>query len=151
MVALRQVWVFAQWVSSNLNSSWNQWSQLSWPVSWVSTVWSSLSSSSKRVNHLMINLVPTSGYKANAAYAHLASGLCCGFSSLVRIWIIQGCRFGHRYCRWRRCQSQRATGQNLCWNDLDLDFRISARSLRSYRVTHPNITRLNELKNAFDC
>ena len=27
--------------------------------------------------------VPASGYSANAAYAHLASGLCCGFSSLV--------------------------------------------------------------------
>jgi V-type H+-transporting ATPase proteolipid subunit len=30
------------------------------------------------------NSVPATGYKANAAYAHLASGLCCGFSSLVR-------------------------------------------------------------------
>ena len=28
-------------------------------------------------------IVPATGYKANAAYAHLASGLCCGFSSLV--------------------------------------------------------------------
>ena len=31
-----------------------------------------------------INLVPGEGYKANQAYAHLASGLCCGFSSLVK-------------------------------------------------------------------
>lgn len=28
-------------------------------------------------------IVPTTGYTANAAYAHLASGLCCGFSSLA--------------------------------------------------------------------
>ena len=30
-------------------------------------------------------LVPATDYTANAAYAHLASGLCCGFSSLVMI------------------------------------------------------------------
>jgi hypothetical protein len=47
-----------------------------------------LSSSFKRVKILFMNLVPATGYKANAAYAHLASGLCCGFSSLVRIEII---------------------------------------------------------------
>ena len=29
-------------------------------------------------------LVPAENYTANAAYAHLASGLCCGFSSLVK-------------------------------------------------------------------
>jgi V-type H+-transporting ATPase 16kDa proteolipid subunit len=32
--------------------------------------------------------VPNTGYLANQAYAHLASGLCCGFSSLVLIKII---------------------------------------------------------------
>jgi V-type H+-transporting ATPase proteolipid subunit len=32
-----------------------------------------------------IYLVPSTNYQANAAYAHLASGLCCGFSSLVHI------------------------------------------------------------------
>lgn len=31
----------------------------------------------------MIKLVPGTGYTSNAAYAHLASGLCCGFSSLA--------------------------------------------------------------------
>ena len=36
----------------------------------------------------LFNLVPTEGYKANQAYAHLASGLCCGFSSLVNIPLI---------------------------------------------------------------
>lgn len=30
-------------------------------------------------------LVPATGYGSNAAYAHLASGLCCGFSSLVMV------------------------------------------------------------------
>jgi len=30
-----------------------------------------------------IKSVPSTGYLANQAYAHLASGLCCGFSSLV--------------------------------------------------------------------
>ena len=35
------------------------------------------------------NLVPTTGYKANAAYAHLASGLCCGFSSLVILCLLK--------------------------------------------------------------
>ena len=29
------------------------------------------------------DLVPSKDYTANAAYAHLASGLCCGFSSLA--------------------------------------------------------------------
>ncbi len=87
-VALKQVWVFAQWVSSNPNLSWNPSSQSSWLVSWVSTVWSSLSSLSRRVNNFVMSLVPATGYKANAAYAHLASGLCCGFSSLVIIEII---------------------------------------------------------------
>ena len=28
-------------------------------------------------------IVPGTGYTSNAAYAHLASGLCCGFSSLA--------------------------------------------------------------------
>ena len=28
-------------------------------------------------------LVPSTNYSSNAAYAHLASGLCCGFSSLA--------------------------------------------------------------------
>lgn len=31
----------------------------------------------------LIKLVPGTDYKPSAAYAHLASGLCCGFSSLV--------------------------------------------------------------------
>ena len=31
----------------------------------------------------LYNLVPATNYSANAAYAHLASGLCCGFSSLA--------------------------------------------------------------------
>jgi V-type H+-transporting ATPase proteolipid subunit len=38
----------------------------------------------KKVHFHLIE-VPATGYKANAAYAHLASGLCCGFSSLVNI------------------------------------------------------------------
>ena len=50
-------------------------------------------------------LVPAVGYKANAAYAHLASGLCCGFSSLVIISLNQGCWFGYRHRRRRRCKS----------------------------------------------
>ncbi len=36
-------------------------------------------------SNYFLKLVPGTGYKANAAYAHLASGLCCGFSSLVLI------------------------------------------------------------------
>jgi V-type H+-transporting ATPase proteolipid subunit len=31
----------------------------------------------------ILYLVPGTNYGANAAYAHLASGLCCGFSSLA--------------------------------------------------------------------
>jgi hypothetical protein len=33
--------------------------------------------------YLNFNLVPQTNYAAGPAYAHLASGLCCGFSSLV--------------------------------------------------------------------
>jgi V-type H+-transporting ATPase proteolipid subunit len=39
--------------------------------------------SCKKVLFFFYVLVPTTGYTANAAYAHLASGLCCGFSSLA--------------------------------------------------------------------
>lgn len=42
--------------------------------------------------------VPNTGYTSSAAYAHLASGLCCGFSSLVRNKLIIGCRTRH----WNR-------------------------------------------------
>ena len=43
-------------------------------------------------------LVPGSGYTENSAYAHLASGLCCGFSSLVKIKITLGSRIGNWNC-----------------------------------------------------
>jgi F0F1-type ATP synthase membrane subunit c/vacuolar-type H+-ATPase subunit K len=33
--------------------------------------------------YIFYYLVPAKDYAANAAYAHLASGLCCGFSSLA--------------------------------------------------------------------
>eukprot|EP00178_Gracilaria_changii_P000448 TRINITY_DN10553_c0_g1_i1.p1 TRINITY_DN10553_c0_g1~~TRINITY_DN10553_c0_g1_i1.p1 ORF type:complete len:106 (+),score=12.53 TRINITY_DN10553_c0_g1_i1:151-468(+) len=32
---------------------------------------------------IIVQKIPASDYSANAAYAHLASGLCCGFSSLA--------------------------------------------------------------------
>ena len=38
---------------------------------------------------LLSNSVDPNTYTANMAYAHLASGLCCGFSSLVTTLIIQ--------------------------------------------------------------
>ena len=43
-------------------------------------------------------LVPGSDYTENSAYAHQASGLCCGFSSLVRSGIILGGRVGNWNC-----------------------------------------------------
>jgi V-type H+-transporting ATPase proteolipid subunit len=79
-------------------------------------------------------LVPATGYKANAAYAHLASGLCCGFSSLVIKSLIEGGRIGDRYCGRRGCAGERTTGQDLRGNDFDIDFRRSPGIVRSYRI-----------------
>lgn len=143
MVVLRPVLVFAQWVSSSLNLSWSPLFQSSWLVSSVFMVWSLLSSSFRKV-HLTYNTVPANNeYKPNAAYAHLASGLCCGFSSLVTIYLISGCWFSDRYCRRRRCKSKRAAGQDFRRNDFDIDFRLSLGLVWSYRLPYLNITRLN--------
>jgi V-type H+-transporting ATPase proteolipid subunit len=46
-------------------------------------------------SNILFDVVPSSGYTANQAYAHLASGLCCGFSSLVIIKIYIGCWTGN--------------------------------------------------------
>ena len=43
-------------------------------------------------------LVPAEKYTANAAYAHLASGLCCGFSSLVKYIDNIGCWISYWNC-----------------------------------------------------
>lgn len=150
MVVLRPVLVFAQWVSSSLNLSWSPSFQSSWLVFSVFMVWSLPSSSFRKV-HLTYNTVPANNeYKPNAAYAHLASGLCCGFSSLVTIYLISGCWFSDRYCRRRRCKSKRATGQDFRRNDFDIDFRLSLGLVWSHRVPDLNITRLNYHRETYD-
>ena len=50
-------------------------------------------------SNIILIQVPTTDYTANAAYAHLASGLCCGFSSLVILNNNIGCRISY-WNRW---------------------------------------------------
>ena len=98
-------------VSPNPNLSWNLSFLLLWLVSWVSTVWLSQLSWSKKVKisinnypfedfyldihsyspspsltpNLILIIVNTRGdYTLYNGYAHLCAGLCCGLSSLVR-------------------------------------------------------------------
>ena len=142
----KQVSVSALWVFSNPNSSWSPSYLSSWLVFSVFMVWSLPSSSSKKVSSLFYS-VPATGYKANAAYAHLASGLCCGFSSLVFYVLTQGCRFSNRYRGWCRCESKRATRQDFRRNDFDIDFRRSLGIVWFNRITDSYFTRLKVKKN----
>jgi ATP synthase proteolipid subunit len=88
------------------------------------------------------NSVPSTGYTANQAYAHLASGLCCGFSSLVTIYSNLGCRFSNWNRRRRWCTSQRATRQNFCRNDINIDLRRGTRIVWAYRIFDIDFSRL---------
>ena len=96
-------------------------------------------------------LVPATGYKANAAYAHLASGLCCGFSSLVRNNLILGCWFGDWNC-WRcRCKSKCSTGQDFRGNDFNFNFRLSFGFIWFNSLSYLNISRLiKKRKSSYD-
>ena len=93
-----------------------------------------------------INLVPTEGYKANQAYAHLASGLCCGFSSLVKIYSYLGCWTRYWYSGRRRSEGQRSAGQNLRGNDSDFDFRRGSCLVWLDRFFDLNFSRLTPKK-----
>ena len=100
------------------------------------------------------NLVPANNeYKPNAAYAHLASGLCCGFSSLVIFLFMKGCRTGHRYRRRRRCESECATGQDLRRNDSYSHLWLSLGLVWSHRFPHLDFSRLiwTNFQHKSDC
>jgi len=73
----------------------------------------------------MSDLVPSNpaNYSYYQGYAHLASGLCCGFSSLVSVGISSGSGTVDRNCRRCRCTRERSTGQDLRGNDSNPDLR----------------------------
>ena len=87
------------------------------------------------------------GYTEAMGYKHLASGLCCGLSSLVIIlssyWaFILGCWSRYRYCWWCRSQSKRPTGPDLRWYDSDPYLRWGSRSIW-YDYCHYPLPKLN--------
>lgn len=73
-------------------------------------------------------------YPESAGYKHLASGLCCGLSSLVINLFsfdafILGCWSRYRYCWWCRSQSKCPTRLDLRWYDSHPYLRWGSRSL----------------------
>ena len=59
----------------------------------------------QKSNTFFYHLVPAENYTANAAYAHLASGLCCGFSSLV-CYFFNGRRLVWQLVLWEMLESE---------------------------------------------
>jgi hypothetical protein len=93
----------------------------------------------------MSDAVPSNpaNYSYYQGYAHLASGLCCGFSSLVPTIVISGGRAIHRNRGRRRCTCKRSARQDIRGNDSDSDLRRSTGAVRSDRVTDPLVVVIN--------
>ena len=90
-----------------------------------------------------LNSVPNTDYTSNMAYAHLASGLCCGFSSLVKTHPYSGGRTRYWNRGRCRCQSQCTARQDFRWNDSDPHFRRGTRTVRFDRFSDSHIARLS--------
>ena len=89
---------------------------------------------------LTLSTVASTKYTEADGYKHLASGLCCGLSSLVSaqtLTTLAGRRTHHWNRRRRRCQSQRPAGADLRCHDPHPHLRRGAGSLRNDRCHHP--------------
>ncbi len=85
----------------------------------------------------IIKIVKKDGsYNYQLGYSHLASGLVCGFSCVVKSNINLGCRL-FNWNSWGRGHSfKRATIKNICRTDLDFNFRISIGSIWTHRLAN---------------
>jgi ATP synthase proteolipid subunit len=69
---------------------------------------------------------------------HKASICSLSFGIMLRLQLARS-RPGNRHRGRRGRQSERATGQNLCGNDSDFDFRRGVGFIRAHRLTHLNV------------